>query len=91
MAISILAARDLSLASISSKVSDDSLLRLVARIGCRVSLALPTSMISRLVGPMLQHAYAAYDAMGIGQPAPPCVTNLEQGSMVGVYVSSTGN
>ena len=36
-AISILAGRNISLASISSKVSDDSLSRLVARVGCRVS------------------------------------------------------
>ena len=52
MVMSILAARNLSLASISSKVSDDSLSRLVARIGCRVSLALPTSTstVGRLVG-----------------------------------------
>ena len=49
MAISILAARYLSLASISSKVLDDSLSRLIARIGYRVSLALPTSTIGRLV------------------------------------------
>ena len=34
-----LAARDISLASISSEVSDDSLSRLVMRIGCRVSLS----------------------------------------------------
>ena len=37
LAISILAGRDISLASISTKVSDDSLSRLVARIGCSVS------------------------------------------------------
>ena len=39
LAVSIMAARDISLASISSKVSDDSLLRLVAHIGCRACLS----------------------------------------------------
>ena len=71
--ISILAVRDISLASISSKESDDSLSRLVARIGCRVSL--PTT-VGRLVGrgPAPQHARTAY---GIGRPAPPRVTNSD--------------
>ena len=69
LAISIytLAVRDISLASISYEVSDDSLSRLVVHISCRVSLPTSNSTVCRPIGGGGRHAlcntHATYEIL----------------------------